>query len=477
MVEENQHEHEGGRGLDILQCCNPGTEVDCWSALGTFFQRHNNEELAVASEKPPKETNNTKGGDSSRIAETSASKTESAPMIPTPPSLALEEKEKLYQIFDILTQHQHKSKHIKVDGPSQNGLILEDVGIDEKKDTTGPFPEFCASIFLLDVAKAAAKVALKDAEREIESENNREHIDFNFTDNPEAAIKRLLQVAKQKEVIQQRHQQHLERVEFLLSNDNNNLLDVLEPYRKSFAECLTKEEPKKEERYQEILPLLNALLGKSEARDTLRFLWKFLLDDDASPDQNQDESKIYSIICLCFHCAVAHSFLTSRDAKHREEAKLSLVEGSTCTITKGETQQESPGSAIQHLIKSLSEYHDKHKTEGNITNKNNHGILPSQALFLEWHDSQVPSLVFSLSIFVQELLFPSFGDDLREISLFPVLHNDKASKNLVFSNTNGESSWLYPISCTIPLNHHMKVRSAVRMLLVFYVNLRRIQCY
>ena len=462
MLGKNQHENDGGRGLDVFQCCNPGTELDCWSALGTLFQRHNNEGQAVVSDIPPEETNFAKGGESPRRAEKAVAEVESTPMIP------VEEKEKLHRIFDIM------SNNSKIDDPRQKGVGLKDVDVDEKKCATVPLHEFSSSMFLLDLAKAAAKVALEDAERKIESTNKKEQTDLNFSDNPEAAIQRLLQIAKQKEVFQQRYQQHLERVEFLLSDENNNFLDVLEPRWKSFAECLTKEEQKREERYQEILPFLNILLGKNEMRDALQFLWKFLSDDDASPDHNHDERNSNSktdksIIRMCFNCAVAHSFLTSQDANHREEAKLLLMMGLISTNAKSETQQESSDSAIQYLLNSLLQYYDKHKTEeGDISVGNNHGKLPPQALFLGWHDSTVPAMLFSLSIFMQDLLFPSFDDDLREISLFPALHNDEASKNLVFPNANGGSSWLYPISCSIPFNHHMKAGSSVRMNQVFY---------
>ena len=237
----------------------------------------------------------------------------------------------------------------------------------------------------------------------------------------------------------------------------------------------------KEGVHQEMFPVLGVLLGRCETSETLKFLWKLLVVTDASPDDNHaddndnNSSKIYELMLrLCFHCAVAHSFLTTRDAKQQETLQREMQVSSDTKL------QQSSESTLQFLLKSFSELcNNTQSTDPTFmepNESNNHETIPQQSTFLQWHNSQVPSLLFSLSIFMRALLFPSFDVDetpssvtLRQGWLFPSLDHDEASDNLVFASGN-PSSWLYSIACTIPFHHHKKVGPAVSTTLGFGVH-------
>ena len=505
MEEESQNEKEGVRGLDIFQSCATGTELNCWTGLSTLFRRRQNSsknevEPVVVMAESEQETKQTRRiGDleeketPTTMVDDQAIRKETHPdTIPEEtPVWTYQEKERLRRIFNLLAKELSTETLNDVGETSQDSEESKDADQDERNDRITGRQEPSSKIFLLELAKAAAKISLEEKEQEldrpIDSENNegQAHNTMNtFRDDPEAAIQMLIRVAKQREVYQKRHREHLDQLEFILSSDNQHLLEFLSPCLEPLATHLAKGEKSQDDKDREKFSVLSVLLGKCNSLTTLQFLWKVLQPGDPSSGPNNNDSHsvagdIYnSIIHLSFHCSVAYSFLISRDAKHRAKIRALMKDCSAGNSTReSRKQEESSNPVIQHLVKSLWVYRGNLKEQKSIGTGTIHGMLPSQEVFINWHDSQVPRLMFSLSILVRELLFPSLEEDgndavallsggggVRQGPLLPLLHRDEASRNLLFDNDNYFSSWLFPIACTIPLQSHVQVGSSVRPL-------------
>jgi hypothetical protein len=177
---------------------------------------------------------------------------------------------------------------------------------------------------------------------------------------------------------------------------------------------------------------MTLLLGRCEPSETLKCLWEAM-------DIVRGEKKIYHLIKTCFHLAVAHAFLVCGDDE--KEMGIKVVAASSV--------DDQNDAAIQAVCQSFVEFLDKKTPDNNLG-------IGSWEHFMEWHNHHMPGLLSALPLFMQALLFPSFGVNEKTYCSFPALDNDKGSANMLFSSLAPFSSWLFVIASTMPVAHGRK---------------------
>lgn len=353
--------------------------------------------------------------------------------------------------------------------------------------------------FLYELAAAAADIALERKRTKIKVggpslddgsvnsgvDHDDDDIDISFFDieNPEASIQRLLQAAKQGEALLECHKQHLDRVRVLL-NDFPTLLEPLKPCWKAMEVSL-KANPINNTRVPKVM---NILLGRKGDRGTLQFLWGLLDDDDSTSQHDmKEEDRVYKLIRLCFHCAVAHSFLSFPGDNSDDDSvvqQFHIKQGIQHILSSAETRGSD--QAIQNLLESFRYYGKQpggSKTDDFVGDPVQR-MVAQQERFLKWHNHHVPNLLSSLTLCMAELVLPTLvktekmsvtntittndADTRGDIKtrehdwLLPILERDQGSENILFapSTEGGLSSWLYSVACTVvPQNYHKKIGS------------------
>jgi len=437
----------------MFNACHPKTEVvDCWTAVTNLFQREKGPSSSATQTSP---SEGSLAAVSSVTQKTGPDLTDNDASTPVPtgpllPSLTVEEQERLRRALDRVA-HQ-KSTTVA----NQQPLPGEDP--DERTETTTIANSILESpSFLSILTKAAAEIALDFSEKEIDSENViGKYQEFSDDDNPEATIQRLLQVAKKTEALQKRYGHHLERMD-LLFRTFGSVLAPLEPCWQSLRNVLANDVAITEE--------LRILMGCSGSAETLSLLWnaiegKTILQDD------DNICHVEQLIQLCFHCAIARSFLVTNNDKEQRKLQSTIEQ----------SHDKSSQNAIQSLLRSFFEF-ESTSTDDEITARH-------QERFLRWHQCQIPSLLCALPLLLRALLLPSLevledqniNSTVGNKFLFPRLDNDQDSENLLFpspSSSNGQSStWLFSVACTIPLQRHPgKVVRGILNLLFSKINL------
>jgi hypothetical protein len=412
---------------DMLNCCHAET-VDCWTSFTALFGYRPEKEAIIidGGEFPelqaPKEkakrksTRNVRlllphtvlGATTSTVSEHSipnAQSTVSEHSIRSAPSMILlsaEEHPRLEKLFHLLTRNNREDELVK----GNRGAS-----------------------FLFALAKAAADVALEDAMESSETEEPT----VIFPDDPEAVVQKLLEAGKRNESLKERHKEHMQRVEILVQDYPALLEQPLVACWNNLEHSINRDDTTEEAKETSFLSILSMLLGKAGEFATLEFLLTMM--------DEVDNHQIYNLMRLCFHLAFSHAFLLEKSPKQLEKLHKDMEE-----IEK-EMDSSERDPALQAMFDSFEAFQKSKARNRNEADK-----------FLHWYSQQIPSLLSPLSLCIREILFPNL-DDAREPKTVWLLPNLDRSieKTSLFSN----QSWLFTMSCCLPMHHHEKVGSKV----------------